>query len=59
MWVLSLIAFSHRPASFWAAGGNGVSRFSRVEFLCMPGVYDSAGSQCTGIFSHTASCPSG
>ena len=22
-------------------------------------VYDSAGSLCTGIFSHTASCPSG
>src|SRR5215472_3231542 len=26
-----------------AAGGPGVSRFSRMEFLCMPGVFDFAG----------------
>ena len=31
------------PARLLPAGGNGVSRFSRMEFLCMPGVFDSAG----------------
>ena len=24
-------------------GADGVSRFSRLKFLCMPGVFDSAG----------------
>ncbi len=58
---VGLIAHRFLPPTrlLLAAGGNGASRFSRVEFLCMLGVYDSAGSLCTGIFSHTASCPSG
>src|SRR5438270_12791149 len=58
---LGLIAHRFLPPArlLLAAGGNGASRFSRVEFLCMHGVYDSAGPLCTGIFSHTASCPSG
>ena len=45
---LSLIAFSLRPALL-LAGGNGVSRFSRMEFLCMPGVFDSAGPRRTRV----------
>src|SRR5207302_10420076 len=58
---VGLIAHRFLPPArlLLAAGGNGASRFSRVEFLCMHGVYDSAGPLCTGIFSHTASCPSG
>ena len=31
---------------------NGVSRFSRVEFLCLPGVFDSAGPRCTCDGAH-------
>ena len=31
------------PARPLLAGDCGVSRFSRMEFLCMPGVFDSAG----------------
>src|SRR5712691_4982474 len=50
---LYLIGFSERPAD--CAGATGVSRFSPVEFLCMHGVYDSAGSRRTRMFSHTAS----
>ena len=30
-------------------GGNGASRFSRLKFLCMPGVFDSAGPLRTHI----------
>ena len=30
-------------------GGDGVSRFSRLRFLCMPGVFDSAGPLRTHI----------
>jgi len=37
-----LIAFSLRPAP-QGTGDDGVSRFSRKEFLCMLGVFDSAG----------------
>jgi hypothetical protein len=38
----------HPPACCRSApGGNGVSRFSRMEFLCVPGVYDSAGQRRT------------
>jgi hypothetical protein len=40
-----LLAFSFRPAVVLPTGGHGVSRFSRVEFLRMPGVLDSAGSR--------------
>jgi hypothetical protein len=39
-----LMAFSNRPATLSATGANGVSRFSRVEFPCMPGVLDCAES---------------
>jgi hypothetical protein len=39
--ALCLIGFSERPADY--TGATGVSRFSRMEFLCMPGVFDSAG----------------
>ena len=35
------------PARLLPAGGCGVSRFSRIEFLCMPGVFDSAGPRRT------------
>ena len=31
------------------AGGNGVSRFLRMEFLYMPGVFDSAGPRRTRV----------
>src|SRR5207249_8674590 len=31
------------------AGGHGVSRFSRTEFLCMHGVFDSAGPRRTRV----------
>jgi hypothetical protein len=31
------------PARSLPAGDRGVSRFSRMEFLCMPGVFDYAG----------------
>jgi len=54
---LYLLGFSERSAD--CTDATGVSRFSRVEFLCMHGVYDSAGSRRTCLFSHTASCPSG
>ena len=40
------------------AGSNRVSRFSRMEFLYMPGVYDSAGLRRTRI-ARAASWPSG
>src|SRR6266540_4090385 len=41
------------PARQLLAGGNGVSRFSRMEFLCMHGVFDSAGPRRTrGIARH-------
>ena len=35
------------PARQLPAGGNGVSRFSRMEFLRMLGVFDSAGPRRT------------
>jgi len=35
-----LKAFSNRPATSSTTGVDGVSRFSRVEFPCMPGVSD-------------------
>jgi hypothetical protein len=43
-----LMAFSNRPAASSATGAHGVSRFSRVEFPCMPGVSDCAeSSKCS------------
>jgi hypothetical protein len=39
-----LMAFSNRLAATSATGTDGVSRFSRVEFPCMPGVSDCAES---------------
>ena len=47
MWVLWLIAFSHRSAALPPRTATGVSRFSRMEFLCMHGVSDSAGPRRT------------
>jgi hypothetical protein len=35
-----------------AAGGDWASRFSRVEFLYMRGVFDSAGWPCTCDIAH-------
>ena len=37
---------------FPAAHRDGVSRFSRVEFLCLRGVFDSAGPRCTRATAH-------
>jgi hypothetical protein len=34
------IAFSHRPAVWFTSGISEVSRFSCMEFLDVPGVYD-------------------
>src|ERR1035438_5838936 len=51
---LWLIAFSSRPAL--PAGSNGVSRFSRMEFPCMPGVSDSAGPRIARAFATTRCC---
>jgi hypothetical protein len=39
-----LMAFSNRRATSSAVGADGVSRFSRVEFPCMPGASDCAES---------------
>jgi len=39
-----LMPFSSRPVVVTMMGGDGVSRFSRVEFSYMPGVYDCAES---------------
>ena len=44
MLAVRLKAFSNRPAASAPAGVDGVSRFSRVEFPCMPGVLDCAAS---------------
>jgi len=55
MWILWLIAFSHLAA----ADGNGASRFSRVKFLYMHGVYDSAEPALRSRFSRAAVLPSG
>ena len=37
---------------FPAADNDGASRFSRVEFLCLRGVFDSAGPRCTRATAH-------
>src|SRR5690242_3403812 len=58
MRVLSLIAFSLRPTPL-LVGGNEVSRFSRMKFLCMLGVSDSAGSLCARVYCAAALLPSG
>ena len=39
-----LMPFSTRRAASFATRAGGVSRFSRVEFPCMPGVLDCAES---------------
>ena len=39
-------------------GSNGASRFSHVKFLCMRGVFDSAGSGALAL-THAGSCSSG
>src|ERR1700730_13846263 len=38
-WIMS---FSNRPAHYCVSGVDGTSRFSRVKFPCMPGVFDRA-----------------
>src|SRR5439155_335992 len=52
MLAVGLKAFANRPAASAPAGVAGVSRFSRVEFPCMPGVSDCAAS---GGYSRGAS----
>src|SRR5208282_6653940 len=61
-----LMAFFNRPTALFAAGVDGVSRFSRVEFPCMPGGSDCAEScggsrlrlrRCRLPHSLTASAP--
>ena len=44
------------PARSLLAGGCGVSRFSHMEFLCMPGVFDSAGSRLARVFASARCC---
>ena len=58
---LSLIAHRFLPAvrGLLTTDSNGASRFSRVKFLCMLGVFDSAGSRRTRIVSHASLLPSG
>src|SRR5438552_19081868 len=41
--------FLHPARRLPATGGYGVSRFSRMEFLCMRGVFDSAGPRRTRV----------
>src|SRR5664279_4995148 len=57
---LGLIAHRLRPAVRvrLPTDGNGVSRFSRVEFLCMHGVSDSAGRGALAL-SHAVMLSSG
>ena len=43
--------------SLLAANGNRVSRFSRVKFPCMRGVYDSAGPASALAFSRATVLP--
>jgi len=54
--ALCLIGFSERPAVL--TGVTGVSRFSRMEFLCMLGVFDSAGPRRTSRYRAGAVLPS-
>ena len=44
------------PARTLPAGGDGVSRFSRMEFLCMLGVFDSAGPRLARVFAIARCC---
>src|SRR5438874_2615119 len=44
------------PARTLPAGGNGVSRFSRIEFLCMHGVFDSAGPRLARVCASARCC---
>src|SRR5437879_3439092 len=37
---------------FLAADSDWVSRFSRLEFLCVRGVFDSAGPRCARAIAH-------
>ena len=37
------------PSRLLPAGDNGASRFSSMEFLCMRGVFDSAGPRRTRV----------
>src|SRR5713101_5856383 len=44
------------PARTLPAGGDGVSRFSRMEFLCMLGVFDSAGPRHARVIASARCC---
>jgi len=44
------------PARLLPAGGDGVSRFSRMEFLCMLGVFDSAGPRLARVIASARCC---
>jgi len=57
---LGLIALRLHPAVrvLLPTDGDGASRFSRVKFLCMPGVLDSAGCGALAL-AHTAWLSSG
>src|SRR6266487_2181610 len=50
--------FLHPTRRLATAGSHGASRFSRMEFLCVHGVFDSAGHG-TLAFARTALLPSG
>jgi hypothetical protein len=44
------------PARSLLAGDRGVSRFSRMKFLCMHGVFDSAGPRRARVIAPTHCC---
>ena len=44
------------PGPPTATGGDGVSRFSRMEFLCMLGVFDSAGPRLARVIAMARCC---
>src|SRR6266849_3345973 len=44
------------PGPPTATGGDGVSRFSRMEFLCMLGVFDSAGPRLARVIAIARCC---
>src|SRR5260370_36241050 len=44
------------PARTRPAGGDGVSRFSRMEFLCMLGVFDSGGPRLGRVIAAARCC---
>ena len=51
-----LFAFSHRLVVGFTAGISEVSRFSCMEFLDVPGVYDYAGPPTNSRYRSWACC---